>query len=230
MRLALACVMSLGLVRGAAAEPCPMFGLESKVLKEDATVSREGGVVVGELPAMLGGDKKPSPDRSKWTLRVKGKASSATPAVLAPGLVVYRPPATTAPFEVLDALGKRVGKAKVMTKEAELLPAPGVKAIVSGESRSRHPSVFVTVELSAAPPKEAIALVVGPAKGPAHAWGAAFPEASSLTVYSTQGGCISMFPDGTVISQPGDRLVAFWVDAYGRRSRVSPMVVVEKAR
>jgi hypothetical protein len=227
MRLALIAVVSFGLVPAAAAEPCPMFGLESKVLKEDATVSQEGGVVVGEVPAMMG-DKKPSPDRTGWKLRVKGKASAATPAVLAPGLVVYRPPATTAPYEVLDAAGKRAGKAKVMTKEAELLVAPAVKSIISGESRGRHPSVFVTVELSAAPPKDAIALVVGPAKGPAHAWGRAFPESPSISVYSTQGGCISMFPNGTVISQPGDRLVAFWVDTYGRRSRVSPMVIVEK--
>ncbi len=206
-----------------------MFGLESKVLKEDATVSQEGGVVVGEVPAMTGGDKKPSPDRTAWKVRVKGKASAATPAVLAPGLVVYRPPATTAPYEVLDALGKRAGKAKVMAKEAELLPAPAIKDVVSGESRGRHPSVFVTVELSAAPPKDAVALVVGPAKGPAHAWGMASLDSAAISVYSTQGGCISMFPNGTVISQPGDRLVAFWVDTYGRRSRVSPMVVVEKA-
>lgn len=207
-----------------------MFGLESKVFKEDTTVSREGGVVVGEVPAMMGGDTKPSPDRTAWKVRVKGKASAATPAVLAPGLVVYRPPATAAPYEVLDALGKRAGKAKVMAKEAGLLPAPAIKDIVSGESRGRHPSVFVTVELSAAPPKDAVALVVGPAKGPAHSWGRASPDSPAISVYSTQGGCVSMFPDGTVISQPGDQLVAFWVDAYGRRSRVSPMVVVEKAR
>jgi hypothetical protein len=90
--------------------------------------------------------------------------------------------------------------------------------------------VFVFVELSAAPPKDAIALVVGPAKGPAHSWGRAFPDSPSISVYSTQGGCISTFPDGTVISQPGDRLVAFWVDTYGRRSRVSPMVIVEKGQ
>ncbi len=228
MRLALVCVVSLGLVGSAAAEPCPMFGLESKVLAEDATVSKEGGVVVGEIPAMIT-DKKPSPDRSAWKLKAKGKVSAATASVLAPGLVVYRPPATTTSFEVLDGAGKRVGKAKVMTKEAELLPAPAIKAITSGETRSVHRSVFVTVELSARPPKEAIALVVGPTKGPAHSWGRAFTDAPAITVYSTQGGCIDMFPNGTVISQPGDRLVAFWVDAYGRRSRVSPLVVVEKA-
>ncbi len=206
-----------------------MFGLESKVLQEDATVSKEGGVIVGEVPTMIG-DKKPSPDRSAWKLRVKGKSTAAIPAVLAPGLVVYRPPAAAASYEVLDAAQKRLGKAKVMMKEAELLPAPAVKAIISGETRGRHTSVFVSVELSSAPPKAAIALVVGPAKGSAHAWGVALPESSSISVYSTQGGCVSTFPDGTVISQPGDRLVAFWVDAYGRRSRVSPMVVVEKAR
>lgn len=205
-----------------------MFGLESKAIREDVTVSQEGGFVVGEVPAMIN-DKKPSPDRSAWKVRAKGKAAAATPAVIAPGLVVYRPPQATAPYEVLDGAGKRVGKAKVMAKEADLLPAPSIKSIVSGASRSRHPSVFVNVELSAAAPKEAIALVVGPAKGPAHSWGRAFPENAVVNVYSTQGGCIDVFPDGTVISQPGNRLVAFWVDAYGRRSRVSPMVVVEKA-
>lgn len=206
-----------------------MFGLESKVLRPDATVSSEGGIVVAEVPAMINGPKQTSPDRGAWKLKGKGKAAAVTPAVLAPGLVVYRAPGTE-PFEILDGAGKRLGKAQVMKKEAELLAAPAIKVITSGISRSVHPSTFVNVELSSPAPKEAIALVVGPAKGPAHSWGASFPDATSINVYTTGGGCISMFPDGTVISQPGDRLVAFWVDAYGRRSRVSPLVVVEKSR
>lgn len=229
MRLALVAVISFGVVHGAAAEPCPMFGLESKPLPNNATISREGGIVVGEVPVMLNGNNEPSPDRTAWKLRGRGKPAAATPSVLAPGLVVYRPPATTAAIEVLDGGGKRLAKASVMAKEAELLAAPAIKAITSGTSRGRHPSTFVNVALSSPAPKEAIALVVGPAKGPAHSWGRSFADTTSINVYSTDGGCLSRFADGTVISQPGDRLVAFWVDTYGRRSRVSPLVVVEKA-
>ncbi len=206
-----------------------MFGLESKPLAGDATISREGGIVVGEVPVMLNGGKEPSPDRSAWKLKGPGKPTAATPSVLAPGLVVYRAPANAASIEVLDGGGKRLAKGSVMAKEAELLAAPAIKAITSGTSRGRHPSTFVNVALSSPAPKEAIALVVGPAKGAAHSWGRSFANATSLNVYSTDGGCVSRFPEGTVLSQPGDRLVAFWVDTYGRRSRVSPLVIVEKA-
>ncbi len=228
MRIALAALVSFGVVHGAAAEPCPMFGLESRPLNDNAVVSREGGIVVGEVPAMVRGTTMPTADRSAWKTKAKGKAMAATISELAPGLVVYRPSGATA-FEVVDGGGRLLAKAKVMAKEAELLAAPDVRAITTGTSRSIHPSTFVNVELGTPPPKGAVALVVGPAKGPAHSWGQVVPGASAVTVYTTGGGCILLFPYGTVVSQPEDQLLAFWVDVHGRRSRMSSVVVVQRA-
>ena len=68
------------------------------------------------------------------------------------------------------------------------------------------------------------------AKGRAISWGSAFDGMTNVNVYNTQSGCSTLFSDGYEMALPGDRVVAFWVDATGRRSRVSSPVLVEKTR
>lgn len=229
MRRAVLGLCSLLLTQPVAAEPCAMMGLESRALRPDTSVSPEGGIVIGELPTMIN-DTKPTPDRSSWKVRVKGKEVTAKVDPIAPGLVVYRPPAGATTYEVMNAKNKRAAQGKLAKgTAAALLDAPRVTAVVSGESHGRHPSVFVNVEIEGVPPKTAIALVLSKAKGAALSWGQVSPEASVVNVYSTGGGCVSKFSDGTVVAQPGELVVAFWVDELGRRSRVSPTVVVDKA-
>lgn len=240
MRLVVSGLVSLALGSVAAAEPCPVFGLESKPLRADAVVSTEGGIVVGEVPEiMMIQGRALTPDRSGWKVRTtttgkvparpQAKATPATADVIAPGLVVYRPPSGARAYVLLDGDGKRTASAKVEGGKRDPLAAPDVTAVISGTSRGRHPSVFVNVELATAAPPDAVALVIGPAKGPARSWGPIVGPGTTINVYSTAGGCVSTFPEGTVASQPGDPVIAFWVDAWGRRSRVSPVVIVAKA-
>ncbi|MEO8704762.1 MAG: hypothetical protein ABI867_32195 [Kofleriaceae bacterium] len=229
MRWLFAVVATVSVVH---AEPCPPFGLRSEVILPSAEVSSDGGIVVGELPAMDangGTGKPPSPDRSGWKLRADGKAAAAKADVIAPGLVVYRPPAGAKTFELLDGSTKPAGKAKLVVTAPALLDAPRVKTVISGQTRDKHVSTFVNVVLDGKAPKGAIALVVAEAKGAPRSWGRVFEQLDTITVYSTSGGCVTLFPDGTVISQPGDRVVAFWVDATGRRSPTTPPLIVAKA-
>lgn len=214
---------------GAHAEPCAMMGLSSRALRPDFAVSAEGGIVVGEQPSPEDYRKPLSPDRSAWKARVKGKSAAAKEDAIAPGLVVYRPPAGAQSYDLVDGAGKRQASAKLAAKLPDLLDAPRVRAVTSGETHSMHVSTFVSVSLDAAAPKDAIALVLQKSKGPALSWGVPFEGATEVSVYSTQGGCVDKFPAGTTIAQPGELVVAFWVDATGRRSRVSPVVVVDKA-
>lgn len=205
-----------------------MMGLESRALQPEVSASREGGILVGELQ-MMQQEKPLSPDRSAWKLRVNGKTVAAKADALAPGLVVYRPPAGATSFELLDGSKKRAARAKVATKTPELLEAPRVHAVISGISHGIHPSRFVNVDLDAKPPKGAVVLVLSKSKGPALSWGQVSPDGLVVNVYTTAGGCVSTFSDGTVMAQPGDLVTAFWVDDLGRRSRVSPPTVVDKA-
>ena len=88
----------------------------------------------------------------------------------------------------------------------------------SGTSGGKHPTTFVRVELDAGAPTDALALVLRSAAGVPLSFGTVTAGQAQISVYSTEGGCVTEFPDGTVVAQPGDHVVAFWVDASGRRS------------
>lgn len=223
---ALAVLCSLAAGRPAMAEPCAVLVFQPKPLKAEVAASVEGGIVVGEIPTAQNG---PADDRSGWKLRVKGKKLPKPSVAIAPGLFVYRPPGA-ASWELVDGKNKRLAKATFLakSKEPELLDAPAATRVTSGTSQSRHPNSFVNVELSTPAPKSAVALVLSKSKGPALSWGVAFAGASSLSVFSTGSGCFSTQSEGTVQAQPGDTVTLFWVDQHGRRSRVTPPIVVEK--
>ena len=145
--------------------------------------------MVGELPTAQNGTSVTADAQARWRVRVKRKRLETAATRIAPGLSVYRPPASAA-WELVNS--------------------------------------FVNVELSTPAPKDALALVVTKSKGPALSWGGAFANASSLNVFSTGSGCFTTPSEGTVQAQPGDTVTLFWVDQYGRRSRVTPAIVVEK--
>jgi hypothetical protein len=222
--------LALLLAHGAAvAEPCPLMGLESEVLQTgEPQVGSEGGIVVGELP-VLEPETKPNPSRAGWKVRTKSKQTAAKESVIAPGLVVYHPLAGVAQYELLDARGKSAASATVSAKLPDLLDAPRIRAVRSGMVGPRHPSFVVDVELEGRSPKGVIALVLQKAKGRPISWGRASSGMTNVKVYDTHGGCVTVFSEGSDMAQPDERVVAFWVDETGRRSRVSPPILVEKA-
>lgn len=213
----------IALTTVAAAEPCPMYELTPEVVRPTAEVVADGGLVVIEISRMS--DGKLEKDVSKWQTRA-GKLAALELTAVAPGLSIAKPPKGAIAFTI-ESSGKVKGRAKLLAKAPALLPAPSIAAIRSGSSTGKHVTRFVTVELATPAPKGAIAMVVVDAKGTALSWGLTGDNAAQVVVYSTEGGCVTRFPNGTQIAQPGDKITAFWIDATGRRSPASAAVVVK---
>ncbi|MBA2543644.1 MAG: hypothetical protein H0V17_28640 [Deltaproteobacteria bacterium] len=210
--------------RDTRAEPCPMFGLALEVLRPQADVAADGGLVVAEVPRMA--DKAQAPDFSKWQVR-GAKLGAPDSLAIAPGLRIIRPPAGAASF-TLEVAGKVKGKARVAKAPPPTLPAPAISRVVSGSTTSKHVTRYVTVFPTQAAPKGAIALVLVDAKGKPISWGRTGDGADRVVVYSTEGGCVTTFSNGTEIAQPGERVTAFWIDSTGRRSPASAPITVVK--
>lgn len=210
-------------ISSAYAEPCPMFGLRPEVLHAQSTVTVDGGILVALLPRMTDSTKQPA--FATWQVK-GGKVAKLDMDKLAPGLFVVHPPLGAVSYSLADG-GKIKATAKLATAKLAPLPAPELNLVVSGETTSKHVTRYVNATTSA-PPKDATVLVLADAKGTALAWGQVTPGGTMVTVYSTQGGCVSEFPDGTVVAQPGDKVVAFWIDGAGRRSPSSAAVTVKK--
>lgn len=213
----------VALTSAASAEPCPMFGLVPEVVRPNAEVAADGGIVVAEVAKMV--ERIPAAELSTWQVRA-GKAAKPELTEVAPGLYVVKPPAGATAYTV-EEKGKVKGKAKVLAKPPALLPAPSIDKITSGSTTGKHPNRFVAVELATPAPKGAIALVAVGAKGNALSWGQTGDNAKQVIVYSTQSGCVTRFPNGTEIAQPGDKVTAFWIDATGRKSPASTPITVK---
>ena len=216
----LGAVLVLVTAGAASAEPCPSFKLTSKVLAKAST----GGVLVGEVPIMDDYKHPITTDRSDWRIRVDKKVTTATSDVIAPGLVVYRLPKDAKKVELLDADKKVVGTAT--DAKATELAKPEIVSVTSGTTKSVHPTRFVNVELGKPAPAGAFALVLVDANNAAMSWGLATREATNVNVYSTQSGCVLVFPTGTAVAEVGKTVSAFWIDAGGRRSSTSAKIVV----
>ncbi len=139
---------------------------------------------------------------------------------------MVHPPLGAVSYSLVDGATIKATAKLAIAKLAPLL-APDLNLVVSGETTSKHVTRYVNATTST-PPKDATVLVLADAKGTALAWGQVTPGGTLVTVYSTQGGCVSEFPDGTVVAQPGDKVVAFWIDGAGRRSPSSAAVTVKK--
>lgn len=211
----------------AAAEPCPVFGLEPVVQTPmGATIASDGGFVVGARSRpghdVGTGEIAVQPD---WKLRAGGAVARPKVDVLAPGLAVYRLPAKATDATLEDGKGKVLGKATVVPGAPTTMAAPRIKTIVAGKTGGKHPTTFVTAMLDGAAPKDALALVITDGAGVARSWGAVMPGTDRVFVIDNHQGC-GTFPNGTQLSNPGDTLVAFWVDVRGHRSPTTPKLIV----
>jgi hypothetical protein len=210
----------------AAAAPCPRYGLEPVVLTADAAkVTPDGGMVVGVEPKAGGEDVTGEiAVQPAWRFSIAGKPVKPKVDVIAPGLAVYRPPASSTAIVLENGKGTRVGQATVAAVP-DTLPAPRVRTVVVTTTRGvKHPSTRVEVDLDGNPPATALALVLVGADGRAIMWGTP-AGTSQVVVYDTHGGCTT-FPNGTTLPSGGDRVTAFWVDTAGRRSPATPKLIV----
>jgi hypothetical protein len=223
MRLLMIAVLALA-SRPAFGERCQKWVLEPRALATEVTVTPDGGIVVGEERKPRSADQR---DRKPWSLRYRGKPSVAAQQIqIAPGLVVLRPREGALSFELMTRDFEIEASATLADRIPAPLAAPKVRGVIASRSRVRRVSSYVTVELDEIVPKQALALVLAKADGTALSWGVAGLGAKGVSVYHDMAGCITTFPAGTKMARPGERVVAFWIDAFGRRSPVSAELVV----
>lgn len=222
MKLLLAAMLAL--VPAQARAECMAYGLAAKVATPNATtLPVDGGIVVHAEP-VAGANLDPGDPSlvADWKWKGGGKPVVVN---LAPGLSVIRAPRTPGKGELVD--GKGVSKVTIKTSSElrDTLAAPKPKAVRHSTRQGRRGGEDVEVELAAAPPKSALAIVLLDDKAKPKSW--RFLGETTLTTVAgyAQGGCIAL-PNGTRVSKPGDLVRVAFVDDAGRMSAVSAPIKV----
>ena len=224
MRCALVAAL-LTLSPAVARADCALIGVAAAVLSHrGAVLPRDGGIVVGGVATPRGElDPGDVAVQRTWRLRIGTRSVSPVIEVLAPGLAVYKLPADAADAELEDASHAVVEKVTTTAEKVDHIPAPRIRRIVFDKQTTRRgESVHVMIELDGDAPKTAIAIVLADAKGRPRSWRVV--DGGSLYAYS-QGECQTL-ANGTIPSNPGDRVTVFWVDEAGRRSAASRSFVI----
>ena len=215
----------LALASPAAAVPCRVIHPSPKVMTPAATeIPSDGGIVLApwhdpdSVTFTVTDDAAVQP-----TWRVRDGKALVKPVIehLAPGLALYRLPRNTT--EIENDKHAVVFTATRTADAVDRLPAPEIKSVKHEVFRGRRASEHVKARIAGKPPADAVALVVADAtKRVPRSWGV--PAEDEIWVHST-GDC-GQKPKGTLPTTKGDRVVFFWVDAAGRKSKPSKVFVV----
>lgn len=200
-----------------------------KVITAEVSAPADGGGVVvgteiGHDGKQVGGAEQPT-----WVFKHDKTSSKPVIVQLAPGLVAYQLPDKVERGELFDGT-KAIAKLARSTTTAAKLTAPvPTKITYKAWPGRRGKSTQVTaVFADGKVPGDAVALVVADAKsGKARSY-ALTGSGNELTLYY-QGRC-SALPDGTLPTNPNDKVVVRWVDKYGRMSPDSKALVVAKIK
>lgn len=218
-------IVFVSLISPPADAKCARWGLGPDVLTEiGATIAADGGIVVAATPEEDG--ELESGDVAKqdgWRLRIASRVASPTIVSLAPGLALYKLPPDAKDASMIDDGRKQVAKVSVGPKTATLA-APKIKKILHDSRQGKRPYAKVNLELSTPVPAGAIAIVLADAKGTPRSWGQV--EAGKVRVLGYDRRRCQALPNGTIESQPGDKIVAYWIDASGRKSAASAATAI----
>ena len=208
-----------------AAGDCAFSGLAPQVLAAEASVPPDGGILVGALPKPDGSlDPGDAAVQRGW--RFRGVKAKPTIDVLAPGLAVYRLPASDVSVVLENDKQAVVATTRGTKDKRAPLAAPKVKAISYQQHVSRRMTEQVIVELDGEPPPNAVALVIADAKGTPRSWGRI--NGRAVTAYASHS-CIAL-PNGTVGSKTGDQVILYFVDGAGRKSDATkPIAITAKS-
>ena len=206
-----------------AAADCALMGLAPKVLTVDGTaIPQTGGILVAAVP-LDGGALDPGDAAIPKDWRFRGVKTKPTTVSLAPGLAVYRLPATDA-VELEDAKGV-VAKVKGTTDKRERPAPPKVVSVKYQTRMGRRSMTTVDVVLDGAPPAGVVAMILADAKGTPRSWG--LVTGTTVAAFMSRD-CLSL-PNGTVGSKKGDRVVVYFVDDTGQKSDASKPLTITMA-
>jgi hypothetical protein len=213
---------------------CARPDLGSAVMTPAGTsVAADGGVLVeAEVEfhrAAIGSEDALNPT---WRFTDGTKTYEPELVTLAPGLVLYRPPAgTTGTLTLVDDKTERGNVTRTTDTPAPLAaPAPKKLRFVTSELMHGGSVQWIDATFTTAAPVGAVAVVVYRVtkKGNvARSWMPIEAGATTGRVAGTAGRCSPGIP-GEIVSKVGDKVVLAWVDASGRLSKVSKPITVSR--
>jgi len=197
----------------------------------DTKLPADGGFLVGFGYSTKTEDLEQTgtdPSDVKWTARDRKHPIALTRTALAPGLSVYRPTDGVTAFTIANAKGKQLAAYTRDDKSAPAtLAAPKPRSIVVKSFRSTTRDA--TLELTAAPPPEAVALIVYSDPKTAVSF-VTLPDThdklTSLDVYHSGGHCSNEVP-GKGGLMTGTTVTFAYVDAFGRVSATSTAITAK---
>jgi hypothetical protein len=226
--ISIACLVALGptpaRAKCAFVEPAP------HVLTPADTVIEDGGGVIVMATGFARSDDDEPEKQITWRFANAGKRLSPHLDQLAPGLVVYRLPASGLGYTLEDDKHTNLVTVKRSdTRNAPKLAPPVIRsADVSTTDHGRFTMTAVTVHLPTAAPTGAFAMVIYgvDANGArtARSWGLVRAGERDIMVFH-QGHC-SFPPRGTVETHHGDSVAVAWIDRSGRVSDPSAAINV----
>ena len=233
--LALAALI-LGLARTAVHASCAAPQFAPVILTtRDTHLPSDGGMLVG---FMVGADRDedsgPDPSDVKWAANAGKQSVTLTRVALAPGLSVYKPPATTSAFSIANKAGRLLASFTVdPNAAANKLAAPQPKSLALASTKGFRSTVSTaTLALNQAPPPEAVALILYrvDASGNTPLGFTRLPDTHdtlrSLEAARSGGHC-NIDVRGYAMPTSGDKIGVAWVDAFGRLSPVSKPIVAK---
>jgi len=232
MRLALALVAllaSYGIADALCIVPQPGSAVMTAV---DAKIGAGGGVLVEALTHTDTPGTAADAINNKWRFSDGTKDFEPVLETLAPGLVVYRPPAgVTGTVSLMDGRTLR-GKVELTTDAPAQASAPEPAALALKSIKLMRGGSLLQIEgtfKTAAPAGTVAVVVYGVTKkgNVARSWGHIAGGAKSTVVAGTAGRCVSGIP-GEVVSKAGDKVALAWVDGSGRLSKLSKPITVTR--
>lgn len=195
-----------------------------------------GGVLVGWQQSTSERDERFSGGdpalHTDWRFLIRKRKVRPKVEQLAPGLVVYRPGVirSSKPEKIVLAEkdGARVGTFKASRKKSAFTaaaPSPSKVVVTRYEGGRWGEDVNATVELSAAPPASAVALILYRDDKPLSWASVKGVTATSVQIYASDGHC-GASPSGMTEPAPGDKVTLAWVDGFGRLSGKSAAIAV----
>jgi hypothetical protein len=180
-------------------------------------------------------DHRDPSDQPSWVGDARGRKIALTRRPLAPGLSVYSFGTVKGPVTLKDDRGAAHGTFTASAAGKVAMAAPAVRAVTLSSSKEfRGERRHAVAELGAAPPPEAVAVIVYHA-GKGKELGAPMTFATlpdthdkltSLEVFQDVTRCGGI-PDGSTAPTAGATLQLAWVDAFGRLSPLSPIVTAK---